>query len=232
MPNAFRFSFSRSGFLLPLILVSGLHAQQSAAEVLSDSRSASAAAPATDWAAIKAAYQTPAWFRDGKFGIFMHWGIYSVPAHQSEWCVRYMYGGNAGVMRWHTEHFGPPTTFGYKDFIPMFTAAQWNPTAWAELFRRAGAKYVIPTAEHHDGFSLWDSAYNRFNAKNMGPKRDLIGDLGVAVRRAGLKFGVSNHSANHFTFIPPLAGSDEYDPNWAVFLQRSGPQSGGAEPVQ
>jgi len=219
MLSPFRFPARWRALPLPLILISGLHAQQPAPEVLSDSRNSAAApaASAAGWAAIRAAYQTPDWFRDGKFGIFMHWGIYSVPAHQSEWYVRYMYGGNAGVMRWHTEHYGSPTTFGYKDFIPMFTAAKWNPAAWAELFRRAGAKYVIPTAEHHDGFSLWDSAYNRFNAKNMGPRRDLIGDLGAAVRQAGLKFGVSNHSANHFTFIPPLAGSDEYDPNWADF---------------
>jgi len=169
------------------------------------------------WDSIKAKYQTPTWFTDGKFGIFMHWGIYSVPAHQSEWYVRYMYGGNAGVMQWHTEHYGPPTKFGYKDFIPLFTAAKWDPDAWAELFKKAGAKYVIPTAEHHDGFSLWDSAYNKYNAKNMGPHRDLIGDLAIAVRKVGLKFGVSNHSANHFDFIPPLAGSDEYDPAWADF---------------
>ena len=198
-------------------------AAEPATEVLGDGAVSAATAPQAGavpdpaWDSIRAKYQTPDWFRDGKFGIFMHWGIYSVPAHQSEWYVRYMYGGNAGIMRWHTEHFGPPTQFGYKDFIPMFTAAKWDPDAWAGLFKKAGAKYVIPTAEHHDGFSLWDSAYNKYNAKNLGPQRDLIGDLAAAVRRAGLKFGASNHSANHFTFIPPLAGSDQYDPEWADF---------------
>ena len=76
---------------------------------------------------------------------------------------------------------------------------------------------MVPTAEHHDGFSLWDSTINKFNAKNMGPKRDLIGDLSKAVRTKGLKFGVSNHSANHFAFIPLAPNSDQADPEWAAF---------------
>jgi alpha-L-fucosidase len=169
------------------------------------------------WDSIKANYKVPDWFRDAKFGIMMHWGIFSVPAHQSEWYVRYMYGGNAGIMQWHTEHYGPPTKFGYKDFIPMFTAAKWDPDAWAALFKKAGAKYVLAPGEHHDGFSNWDSAINKYNAKNMGPKRDLVGDLLAAVRKVGLKTGVSNHSNPHFNFIPALPGSDEYDPEWAAF---------------
>src|ERR1700679_4262295 len=96
-----------------------------------------------NWESIQKNYKDPDWFRDGKFGIMMHWGIYSVPAHASEWYVRYMYGGNAGVMQWHTEHYGPPTKFGYKDFLPMYTAAKWDPDAWADLFKKAGAKYVL-----------------------------------------------------------------------------------------
>jgi alpha-L-fucosidase len=147
----------------------------------------------------------------------MHWGIYSVPAHASEWYVRYMYGGNADVMQWHTEHYGPPTKFGYKDFLPMYTAAKWDPDAWAQLFKSAGAKYVLAPGEHHDGFSNWDSAINPYNAVNYGPHRDLDGDLIKAVRKAGLKTGISDHSFFHFVFIPALAGSDEYDPKWAAF---------------
>ncbi len=169
------------------------------------------------WDSIAQNYKDPDWFRDAKFGIMMHWGIYSVPAHGSEWYVRYMYGGNAGIMQWHTEHFGPPTTFGYKDFLPMFTAANWDPDAWAALFKKAGAKYVIAPGEHHDGFSNWDSAINPYNAKNYGPKRDLDGDLIKAVEKVGLKTGISDHSSFHFQFIPVLAGSDEFDPKWAAF---------------
>ncbi len=178
------------------------------------------------WESIDQNYRDPEWFRDGKFGIMMHWGIYSVPAHASEWYVRYMYGGNvlagdgggnAEVVKWHTEHFGPPTKFGYKDFLPMFTAAKWDPDAWAALFKQAGAKYVIAPGEHHDGFSNWDSAINPYNSKNYGPHRDLDGDLIKAVAKAGLKTGISDHSSFHFVFIPPLPGSDQYDPQWAAF---------------
>jgi alpha-L-fucosidase len=178
------------------------------------------------WDSIEKNYQDPAWFRDGKFGIMMHWGIYSVPAHASEWYVRYMYGGNvlagdgggnAEVVKWHTEHFGPPTKFGYKDFLPMYTAAKWDPDAWAALFKQAGAKYVLAPGEHHDGFSNWDSAINPYNAKNFGPHRDLDGDLIKALEKVGLKTGISDHSAFHFYFIPALPGSDQYDPQWANF---------------
>jgi alpha-L-fucosidase len=169
------------------------------------------------WESIGQNYHDPEWFRDAKFGIYMHWGIYSVPAHGSEWYVRYMYGGNAGIMQWHTEHFGPPTKFGYKDFLPMFTAAKWDPDAWAALFKKAGAKYVLAPGEHHDGFSNWDSAINPYNSVNYGPHRDLDGDLIKALEKVGLKTGISDHSAFHFVFIPPLAGSDEYDPKWAAF---------------
>jgi alpha-L-fucosidase len=169
------------------------------------------------WESIEQNYRDPEWFRDGKFGIMMHWGIYSVPAHGSEWYVRYMYGGNADIMQWHTEHFGPPTKFGYKDFLPEFTAAKWDPNAWAALFRKAGAKYVLAPGEHHDGFSNWDSAINPYNAKNYGPHRDLDGELIQALEKAGLRTGLSDHSAFHFAFIPALAGSDQYDPKWAAF---------------
>jgi alpha-L-fucosidase len=180
---------------------------------------APASAVEPTWESVSQHYKTPDWFADGKFGIFMHWGLYAVPAHGSEWYVRYMYGGNQGVMNWHIQNFGPLDKFGYKDFIPRFTAAKWDPDAWAELFRKSGAKYIVPTAEHHDGFSLWDSALNRYNAKNMGPKRDLIGDLGKSVRAKGLRFGVSNHSLNHFNFIPLNPNSDQSDPQWAAFYQ-------------
>jgi len=169
------------------------------------------------WDSIQQNYKDPDWFRDAKFGIYMHLGIFSVPAHASEWYVRYMYGGNADVMKWHTEHFGPPTKFGYKDFLPMYTMANWDPDAWATLFKKAGARYVLAPGEHHDGFSNWDSAINPYNSVNYGPHRDIDGDLIKALRKQGLKTGISDHSFFHFNFIPALPGSDQYDPKWAAF---------------
>jgi alpha-L-fucosidase len=173
---------------------------------------------APTWDSLETNYQAPAWFRDAKFGIFMHWGIYAVPAHASEWYAKHMYG-NPGITQWHTEKFGPPDKFGYKDFIPRFTCEKFNPAEWGALFKQAGAKVIIPTAIHHDGFALWDSAVNPWNAKRMGPRRDLIGDLAKAIRAQGLKFGVSHHGIEHFTFIQPTKGlaTDLNDPQWAGF---------------
>jgi alpha-L-fucosidase len=191
-------------------------------EVVSRAAAACAGIPpgpvAPTWDSLRTNYHVPEWFRDAKFGIFMHWGLYAVPAHASEWYEKHMYG-NPGVIQWHTAHFGPPDKFGYKDFIPRFTCEKFKPEEWAALFQQAGAKLVVPTAEHHDGFALWDSAVNPWNAKKMGPRRDLIGELAKAVRQQGLKFGVSHHGIEHFTFIQPAKGltHDLNDPAWAGF---------------
>jgi len=102
----------------------------------------------------------------------------------------------------------------------LFTADKYDPSEWAQLFRKAGVKYVIPTAEHHDGFALWDSDLTTIDAQDMGPQRDLIGDLATAVRAEGLKFGVSNHRIEHFSFLRPPpedVPTDLYDPEWAEF---------------
>lgn len=175
------------------------------------------------WESIQANYKVPEWFKGAKFGLFMHWGLYSVPAYHNEWYEKHMY---ASFSAWHTEHFGPQDKFGYKDFIPMFTQDKFDPDAWAELFKKSGARFVVPTAQHHDNFAMWDSKVTPFNAKQMGPKRDLIGDLCKAVRKQGLKFGVSNHGIENFQFInPPPAlfnklkeeKADLFDPIWADF---------------
>ncbi|MCD8260402.1 MAG: alpha-L-fucosidase [Bacteroides sp.] len=167
-------------------------------------------------ASIRNNYETLRWFTDGKFGIFIHWGVYSVPAAGSEWYPRHMYGG---MLKYHTEHWGNPKEFGYKDFIPLFKAEKFNPAEWAALFKEAGATYVIPTAEHHDRFILYRSKLTRWNAAEMGPKRDLIGDLAKAVRAEGLKFGVSNHRMEHWDFMHPSAAKehDLYNPRYADF---------------
>lgn len=153
------------------------------------------------WKSLEQNYRTPEWFMDAKFGIFIHWGVYSVPAAGSEWYPKHMY--NAMSVD-HQKQWGKQSQFGYKDFIPMFKAEKFNAKAWAELFRKAGARYVIPTAEHHDGFAMYDSKLTRWNAKQMGPCRDIIGELAEAVRHEGLKFGVSNHRIENWDFMYPL----------------------------
>jgi len=186
------------------------------------------------WESIKQNYTVPKWFLDGKFGIFIHYGVYTVAAHASEWYPRHMYS-NGGVQKWHEEHFGPVSTFGYKDLIPLFKMEKFNATEWAALFKKAGAKYVVPTAEHHDGFAMYESNLTRWDSKDMGPHVDFIGELAAAVRKQGLKFGVSNHRMEHWDFMYPKlqVQTDLFDPAYADFYgppqlppQRSAPKAG------
>ena len=98
-----------------------------------------------DWDSLRA-YQVPRWYADAKFGIFLHWGVYSVPAFSSEWYSRTMYLEGTREHAHHLETYGPLSEFGYKDFIPSFTMEDYDPAAWAALFRRAGAQFVVPVA--------------------------------------------------------------------------------------
>jgi len=146
-------------------------------------------------------YTTPDWFRDAKFGIFIHWGVYSVPAFGNEWYPRNMYLQDTPEYKFHTETFGPHTEFGYKDFVPQFKAENFDPQGWAALFKESGAKYIVPVAEHHDGFAMYDCSFSKWNAVNMGPKRDVIGELANAVRDAGMIFGLSSHRAENWWYF-------------------------------
>jgi alpha-L-fucosidase len=152
------------------------------------------------WQSVSDNYKIPDWMTDGKFGIFIHFGLYSIPAHRSEWYEKYMYS-EAATRNWHIRTFGPLDQFGYKDFIPKFTLPAFDPNAWAKVFKDSGAKWVMPTAEHHDGYSLWNSTCNPFNSVKMGPHRDFVGELGKAVHGQGMKFGVTNHTIEHYDFI-------------------------------
>jgi alpha-L-fucosidase len=102
-------------------------------------------------------YTVPDWYLDGKFGIFIHWGLYAVPAFGNEWYPRNMYLQGTPEYEHHLKTYGPHNRFGYKDFIPMFLAEKYDPDAWANLFKQAGARFVVPVAEHHDGFAMYDS---------------------------------------------------------------------------
>jgi alpha-L-fucosidase len=138
-------------------------------------------------------HPVPQWYRDAKFGIYCHWGIYSVPAFGNEWYSRNMYQKETPENQHHLKTYGPLSTFGYKDFLPLFKAEKFDPEAWADLFEKAGARFAGPVTEHADGFAMWDSKLTRWNAAQMGPKRDVVGELARAIRRHGMKFIATFH---------------------------------------
>ena len=163
-------------------------------------------------------YQVPQWYEDAKFGIYFHWAPFSVAAYKTEWYPHWMYSPERikkrkdmqDIPAHHVEKWASLDKFGYKDFIPLFKAENWNPDEWVTLFKEAGAKYVVSAAVHHDGFAMWDSKHIPYNSKAMGPKRDVVGEFTAAARKAGMKTGVSTHYGRHwayYTFRP------EYD-NW------------------
>ncbi|KAA6457285.1 alpha-L-fucosidase [Acidobacteria bacterium AB60] len=170
-----------------------------------------------DWASLLH-YQQPQWYKDAKFGIFIHWGVYSVPAAENEWYPRNMYQPTEGAYKNFREHFAKgDDAKGYKDLVPLFRAEHFDPAAWAKLFKEAGAQYVVPVAEHHDGFSMYDSGLSDWTVVKMGPKRDTLAELAQAVRAEGLHFGLSSHRAEHNFFYDGgrAIRSDVNDPKYA-----------------
>lgn len=152
------------------------------------------------WESLKN-YKVPDWVQDAKFGVFIHWGVYSVPGFGNEWYPRNMYRKDSKEYKHHVEKYGTHDQFGYKDFIPLFKAEKFNADEWLDLFKKSGFKYVVPVAEHHDGFAMYKSALTRWNAAEMGPKKDIVGELAEATRKAGLVFGLSSHRIEHWWFF-------------------------------
>ncbi len=186
-------------------------------KILQDVDQTNAAGPfRADWESLKS-YKVPDWYSDAKFGIFIHWGVYSVPAFGSEWYPRLMYIPGSPEYQHHLATYDTQDKFGYKDFIPKFKAENYDPAAWAKLFKESGAKYVIPVFEHHDGFQMYDSALSDWTAVKMGPHRDLWGDLAKAVRAEGLHLGASSHRVEHnfFLGVGRAIRSDVNDPQTA-----------------
>ncbi|WP_370977888.1 alpha-L-fucosidase [Agaribacterium sp. ZY112] len=155
-------------------------------------------------------YAAPEWFRDAKLGIYFTWGPYTVAAAGNEWYPRWMHfdfskddwkgrkpGYHIDMMQWHTEKFGHPSEFGYHDMIPMFTAEKFDAQEWAQLFEDAGARFAGPVAMHHDGYALWDSEITPWNSADIGPKRDISGELSKALRKRGMKFIMTFHHARN-----------------------------------
>jgi alpha-L-fucosidase len=158
------------------------------------------------WDSLKQ-YQVPEWFRDAKFGIWAHWGPQCEP-EDGDWYARGMYQTNSGQYRFHTNHYGSPAEFGFKDVIHEWKAENWDPDKLIALYKRAGAQYFFALANHHDNFDNWDSKYQPWNSVKIGPQKDLIGGWAKAARKYGLKFGVSVHAAHAWTWYEP---SQDFD---------------------
>ncbi len=148
-----------------------------------------------NWESLAKHEAAPEWFQDAKLGIYFHWGPYSVPAFGSAWYPRNMYIPDSSVNKHHLNTYGPVEEFGYEDFIPMFTAEHFDPAEWAELFDLSGAKFAGPVAQHHDGFAMWKSEVNPWNASEMGPQRDIVGELFAELKKRDLKTIATFHHA-------------------------------------
>ena len=180
------------------------------------------------WESVKS-HTLPAWYDDVKLGIFVHWGPYSVPSFApatcelgdipldeewfcnnpyAEWYLNSIRTKKGPSYTHHLKTYG--SSFPYENFVDMWTAEKWDPEAWASLFKEAGAGYVVLTTKHHDGFCLWPSKYTDYNAREKGPKRDLMGELAGAVRAADMKIGAYYSGIFDWT-VPsePLLNNDE-----------------------
>lgn len=148
---------------------------------------------------------TPQWLKDGKFGIYTHWGLFSVMAHggNSTWVAHSVYTDPDSEEReWWEQTYGPLEKFGYQDLVPRFKAEKFNADEWADLFQKSGARFAGPVAEHHDGFAMWDTKWDEYNAAKMGPKRDVVGELEKAIKKRGMKFVTAFHHAENWFYFP------------------------------
>lgn len=168
-------------------------------------------------------YQTPAWFRDAKFGIWASWGPQAVP-RAGDWYARQMYIPGHPQYEHHVKTYGHPSKFGYKDIIPLWKAEKFDPDALMDRYVAAGAKYFVSMGVHHDNFDLWNSKFHRWNAVKMGPKRDIVGDWKKAADRRGMRFGVSEHLGPSYAWLYP---SHMYDQVWPL----GGVDYDGADPA-
>ena len=180
-------------------------------------------------------YECPAWFRDAKFGIFMHWGLPSVADENRPFGTGHYAAGmysqdgkgqpafRKDIYAWHVKRYGHPSKFGYKDLIPLWKAEKFDANALVTFYKKIGARYVVPVACHHDNFDIYDSTYHRWNVMKMGPKRDLLGEWQKACEKQGMRFGASSHSDRGPSFLSGSWGSDDHGPLQGVPYDGSDP---------
>ncbi len=180
------------------------------------------------WVSL-ANYKVADWYKNAKFGIFIHWGAYAVPAYNNEWYARHMYikdrektiltEQKTDVYKHHVETFGEVKNFGYREFIPMFKAEKFNAKEWAELFKEAGAKFVMPVAEHHDGFQMYNSELSEWCAAKKGPMKDIVGELKRECEARDMQITVSSHRVEHYWF---MGGMRDFDSDFAKYADENG----------
>ncbi len=179
------------------------------------------------WASLSA-YEAPEWFRDAKFGIYAHWGVYSATGgtRNTDWYSRNMYDPNHRNYREHVKNHGSVDEFGYKDLIPHFSGELFDAQEWVSLYLEAGARFAGPVAEHGDGFAMWATDLTPWNAGDMGPKRDVVGEMAKAVKKAGMKFLTSFHHHWRWGWYPTWdQETDCADPNFASLYGRKLPST-------
>lgn len=180
-----------------------------------------------DWKSL-CGHKVPDWYRNAKFGIFIHWGAYSVPAFDNEWYPRHMYLSDQHQVDWnstnnvfqhHVETYGAHKDFGYRDFIPMFKAEKFDAAAWADLFQQAGARFVMPVAEHHDGFQMYDSNLSDWCATKKGPMKDIVGELKREIEKRDMVLTASSHRVEHYWF---MGGMRDFDSDFQKYADEDG----------
>ena len=152
-------------------------------------------------------YEAPEWYRDAKFGIWAHWSPQCVP-ERGDWYARNMYIQGSDQYEYHLKRFGHPSKFGYKDLCPQWTLKNWDPDALISRYKKAGARFFLTLANHHDNFDAWDSRFNPWNSVNVGPRRDVVGTWAAAARRQGLRLGVTIHQPRNWWWMQPSHGAD------------------------
>ena len=164
----------------------------------------------SSWESLKQ-YKCPEWFRDAKLGIWGILGPQSFP-EAGDWYARNMYIEGHRQNRFHIEHFGHPSQFGYKDIIVKWKAEKFDPERFMALYKNAGAKYFVVLANHHDNYDCWNSKYHAWNSVNIGPQKDIVGLWAKAAKNQGLRFGVSEHLARSYSWFNTNKGSDTNGP--------------------
>lgn len=160
-----------------------------------------------NWESLKAGYSAPEWYRDAKFGLWAHWGPQCVP-EAGDWYARHMYLQGHPQYEHHLARYGHPADTGFLDIINQWHAEHWDPDDLLSLYERAGARYFVAMANHHDNLDNWDSSWHDWNSVRVGPKRDIVGIWAKKARERGLKFGVSNHATRTWHWLQTAYGYD------------------------